>query len=294
MTDNTNTNTNTTNNALNFGFGNAKLSLAISHFSLPSGHTCPFAKDCLSKADKVTGKITDGKNCKFRCFSASQECTYPPTRKQRWNNFEKLIEADTTKKMAMLIQDSLPKEFTTIRVHIAGDFFNEKYFLAWLNVAYNNPQKTFYGYTKALPFLVKYKDVLPYNFRFTASKGGTHDHLIKQYNLRYAEVVYSLFEAKYKGLEIDHNDSCAIVGTNNFALLLHNVQPSGSDAAEAWQKLKNAGIGGYNEKRQRFGDINKPSQPKWQIYVSISKSGKIILNKDNNKDKVKNENPTYA
>lgn len=277
-------------NKLIFGNGNAKLSLAISHFSIPSGFSCPFAKACLSKADRITGNITDGKQCQFRCFSASQECTYPALRKQRWNNYDKLIEADTTKKMAMLIQDSLPKEpNATIRVHISGDFFNEKYFLAWLNVAYNNPQKTFYGYTKALPFLVKYKDVLPYNFRFTASKGGTHDHLIKQYNLRYAEVVYSLWEAKYKGLEIDHNDNCAIVGTKSFGLLLHNVQPANSDAAEAWQKLKNAGIGGYNDKRQRFGEV-KTIKPKWQIYVSISKGGKIILNKENQN---KNEK-TYA
>ena len=29
--------------------------------SLPSGYTCPFAVDCLSKADRITGKITDGK-----------------------------------------------------------------------------------------------------------------------------------------------------------------------------------------------------------------------------------------
>ena len=32
--------------------------------NLPSGHSCPFASDCLSKADRVTGKITDGKEIK--------------------------------------------------------------------------------------------------------------------------------------------------------------------------------------------------------------------------------------
>ena len=31
-------------------------------FSLPSGYSCPGASECLSKADKDTGKITDGKD----------------------------------------------------------------------------------------------------------------------------------------------------------------------------------------------------------------------------------------
>jgi hypothetical protein len=257
-----------TMNKLIFGNGNAKLTKAISHFSIPAGWTCPFAKECLSKADKITGKISDGKYCQFRCFSASQECTYPNTRKQRWNNLEKLVEAGTSHKMAKLIQASIPSDAQTIRCHISGDFFNERYFLAWLNVAFNNPTKLFYGYTKALPWLVKYKDIMPKNFRFTASLGGTHDHLIKKHNLRCVQVVYSLWEAKYLGLEIDHNDNCAMVGTNNFALLLHNVQPSNSDASDAWERIKNSGIGGYNEKRQRMFTPKKESV--FRMFINIS------------------------
>ena len=68
---------------------------SIYSFSLPSGHTCPFANDCLSKADRVTGKITDGKNTKYRCFSASDEARSPQARKQRWHNFDILRKQDT-------------------------------------------------------------------------------------------------------------------------------------------------------------------------------------------------------
>ena len=53
----------------------------IYSFSLPSGHTCPFALDCLSKADRITGKITDGLNTLFRCFQASIEAISPTARK---------------------------------------------------------------------------------------------------------------------------------------------------------------------------------------------------------------------
>jgi hypothetical protein len=271
------------NNTLDFAIGNAKLDKSIATFSLPAGYTCPFAKLCLSKANRNTGEITDGKHCQFRCFSASQECTYPSVRNQRWRNLDKLNEADTSFKMSKLIQSSLPVGLSTIRPHVSGDFFNEKYFIAWLNVALNNPTKLFYGYTKALPFLIKYKDVIPANFRFTASVGGTHDYLIKQHSLRYVQVVYSLWEAKYLRLEIDHKDNCAMVGTNNFALLIHGVQPAKSDAAIAWEKLMKSGIGGYNDKRQRFGNMNKPEIPKWITYVSVSDNGKVILNNQNKK-----------
>ncbi len=218
---------------LKFGFGNAKLSTAIATFSLPAGHSCPFALECLSKADKVTGKIIDGAHCKFRCFAASQECAYPNVRTQRWNNFEAL-KGLTVEKMTALIQSSLPQGYAYVRVHVSGDFFNEKYFVAWVNIAMNNPLTTFYGYTKCLPFLVKYAKVIPRNFRFTASRGGKCDQLIAKHKLRSAEVVFSVKEAAKKGLEIDHDDTHAITGEKSFALLIHGTQPAGTEASKAW------------------------------------------------------------
>jgi hypothetical protein len=239
-------------NKLKFGFGNSKISKSIATFSLPAGHTCPFAKECFSKANRLTGKLIDGKHCQFRCFAASQECTYPSVRKQRWYNFELLKEKKTVEGMGKLIQSSIPRNVNFIRIHVSGDYFSETYFLAWLNVALNNPEMTFYGYTKALPHFVKYRKDIPSNFRLTASKGGTHDHLIKQYKLKSAEVVFSLEEAKDKGLRIDHDDGLAMYSDKSFALLLHGPQPQKSKASAAWQKLIKAGIGGYNENRPRF------------------------------------------
>lgn len=234
-----------TNNHLRFSAGNAKLSLGIGTFSLPAGHSCPFAKDCFSKADRLTGRITDGKHCQFRCFAATQEARHPSVRSSRWKNFDALktlsVEAMTAK-----IQQSLPKGYAYIRVHVSGDFFNEKYFIAWLNVALNNPLVTFYGYTKATPFLVKYKAYIPRNFRFTASKGGTCDNLIAKHKLRSAEVFFSVKEANDKGMAIDHDDSLAITAEKSFGLLLHGTQPAKSKAGAAWEKIKKT-VGGYTE-----------------------------------------------
>lgn len=258
-----------TNTTLKFGSGNAKLSTGIATFSLPAGHSCPFAKECLSKANRLTGKIIDGQHCKFRCFAASQECAYPSVRKSRWFNFDAL-RGLTEGRMTDLLHRSVPKGHGFVRVHVSGDFFSEKYFISWLNVALNNPLITFYGYTKALPFLVKFKDYIPRNFRFTASRGGTCDSLIGKHKLRSAEVVFSVKEAEQKGLEIDHDDSHAITGEKSFALLIHGTQPAGTEASKAWEKVKKT-IGGYSEGGKRS---KMAGEKKAVVFVSV-KDGKV-------------------
>ena len=257
---------------LKFGSGNAKLSTAIATFSLPAGHSCPFAKECLSKADKITGKIIDGKHCKFRCFAASQEALYPSVRKARWHNLDVIKNAGSVEKITRLIQTALPSGFAYVRTHVSGDFFNEKYFMAWLNIALNNPLVTFYGYTKATPFLVEFRKYIPRNFRFTASKGGTCDSLIGKHKLRSAEVVFSVKEAEKKGLEIDHDDSHAITAEKSFALLLHGTQPAGTEAGAAWQKIKTT-IGGYGKGSDRYKMISKKEPV---IYMTV-KAGEVTL-----------------
>lgn len=234
-------------NKLSVGSGNAKLNVGTMTVSLPAGYSCPFAKNCLSKANRLTGKIKDGPHATFRCFAASEEAPFTSVRNSRWKNYDALKKENTSEKMALLIQKSLLPGLTLCRVHPSGDFFNEKYFLAWLNVAYNNPHIIFYGYTKAIIYLIKYKKVIPSNFRFTASFGGTHDHLIKRNKLKSAEVVFSPEEAYKKKLEIDHDDSLAIYSPSSFSLLIHGTQPMGSFAASAKNALTNRGIFGYGK-----------------------------------------------
>ena len=165
---------------LRFTFENAKLK-GIWHYSLPSGHTCPGAKSCLTLADRETGKITDkqtpvdGKT--FRCYAAMDEARRPNVRKTRWDNFDLLKAAKTTKNMAALIIKSIQasglRRGGTLRVHIGGDYFSQVYFNAWMMAARFFPQITFYSYTKSVKFLVDAD--LPENFVFTCSRGGKYD-----------------------------------------------------------------------------------------------------------------------
>jgi hypothetical protein len=238
-------------NLLKFSKGNAKLDKTIYSLSLPSGFSCPFASECLSKANRQTGKLTEGKDTKYQCFSATQENMFPRTRRQRWHNFDLLRKLDTFG-MANLIQMSLPLKSKIIRLHVAGDFFSQYYFDAWLNVTQWNTDIIFYTYTKSIRYWVNRLDEMPDNFRITASIGGREDHLIKEHNLKYAVVVYSLEEAERKELEIDHDDSHAYMKSKKpFALLIHGTQPAGTEASKALSRNKKNGIMGYSRKKGR-------------------------------------------
>lgn len=236
---------------LKFSRGNAKLGKNIYTFSLPSGFSCPNAYECLSKADRASGKIKDGPHTRFRCFSASQEAIYGNTRRQRWHNFEAL-KGLTVSEMYGLISESIPPKANMIRIHVGGDFFSQSYFDAWLSVAEDKPDVTFYGYTKSLPYWVARLDHIPHNFILTASRGGRRDGLIDLHGLREARVVFSEKEATDLGLPIDHDDSHAYTHGGSFALLIHGTQPKGSEAGKAKAALN--GVGSYG--RGVKGDSN--------------------------------------
>lgn len=221
----------------------------IYSFDLISGWSCPFANQCLSKVHIINGrkKIRDGKNTKFRCFSASQEALYNNVYNRRMENYTFLKQyKNDSGSMAIMLTHALPKNAGIVRIHVAGDFFNENYFYAWLTIAEACPDILFYAYTKSLPYWINYRKYgsIPENFILTASRGGQCDNLIKKHRLREAIVVFSEKEAKSLGLEIDHDDSHAADWSKkkqSFALLLHGIQPAGSQAASALRDLKGKG-----------------------------------------------------
>jgi len=225
----------------------------IYSLDLLSGYSCPYAEKCLSKAvvqPDGKRKIKDGKKTEFRCFSASQEVQYTNVYNSRKHNFD-LLRNLRYNDMYELINSSLPKNAGIVRIHVAGDFFNDEYMHAWYTVALNNPRTLFYAYTKSLRFWLSVNEFpILHNFVLTASYGGRDDHMIDQFNLRSAKVVFSEAEAEELGLAIDHDDSHAAkpsLRDNSFALLIHGTQPAGSEASTALKKLK--GKGSYSRKK---------------------------------------------
>ena len=242
---------------LTFGRGNAKLDALetkfkrqVWTFSLLSGWTCPYAKDCFSKAVLgPNGKYTivDGPLTEFRCFSASQEALFPNVFKSRQANGEVVKLAATSVADATdAILENIPKKAGIIRIHVGGDFQTKAYFQSWIGAATKRQDLLFYAYTKSLPFWVLLRDSIPDNFLLTASYGGYRDELIEKHDLRYSKVVYSKYAARKLKLPIDHDDSHAAdpkKRDKSFALLIHGAQPAGSEASKAVRKLN--GVGAY-------------------------------------------------
>ena len=218
-------------------------------FDLLSGYACPFAVACLSKAvpDKRSGKrtILDGKWNEYRCFSASQEVVFSNTYALRKGNFDFLRRLNR-RQIATALQDALPSNLGGGRLHVGGDLFKPQYLQAWIDVAQANPSRLFYAYTKSLKYWVANRALLEQtpNLVLTASYGGRDDALIDEHGLRSVRVVYTEQEASDQGLPIDHDDSHAADPTQrdqSFALLIHGVQPKGSEAAKAKQALNGKG-----------------------------------------------------
>ena len=224
------------NKTLTFSVGNTKIlelahskgltSKQVTSFDLPAGYTCPMADVCQSFADRENGKITDGDNCKFRCYAASMEARYTATRKAHWRNFEALRKLKTTDAMVKLIVSSMPENVKIIRIHASGDYFSKRYFQAWVKVAELYPDVKFFGYTKILPYVNATK---PDNFRLIYSYGGKMDS--KKTCEPTAYVVKNIAEAIERGLHpacIDDpsDDFDFIMSGKTFALCLHGTQPA--------------------------------------------------------------------
>ena len=200
---------------------------------LQAGVSCPFARDCKSQVIETPNglRIQDGRYTQFRCYAASGEVLFTPAYRVHRNNYLAIKQAKSVKRIKKLILDSLPHDAGIIRLHSSGDFFSKNYFKAVLEVCQETPHIRWYGYTKALPYLVQY--TLPKNLRLVASYGGKCDSYIEEYKLVSCKVVYSKNEAKKAKLSLDTNDFLCYNARKSFGVLIHGTQPQGSLAAAA-------------------------------------------------------------
>lgn len=224
--------------------------LNVVYIGLPAGYTCPFADKCKTFAHRKGKEFPlqpgQDKPLKIkqqgdiRCFAASREAQYKELRNLRWRNRDllKKFEGDPEGMVDLILRsldfyERTKKKIRLFRIHDSGDFFSQEYFDAWVKVAQTRPDILFYAYTTSLPFWVQRMQDLPKNLRLIASKGGKADDLIDKHDLRQAIVVTDAGEAIKKRLRIDVNEFLAIFSDQDFALLVHNTQAKGSEAARA-------------------------------------------------------------
>jgi hypothetical protein len=161
--------------------------------------------------------MTNGPKQTFKCYAAVSE-RYPSVRARYWCNFD-AVRGKSAGEVASVISECFPKKAKRVRVHTAGDFFSEQYFLGWMEFARSMPDVQFWAFTKSLPFWISNMASVPENMELQASYGGRWDSMIEQNNLKFARVVWSREEAEKLGLEIDMDDSRAARRGGSFALL---------------------------------------------------------------------------
>ena len=179
----------------------------VYEWNLPTGTTCPFAMECKVTVDRLTGKFDIDKG-QYRCYAASAE-RFPGVRNSRWQNFESVKNN---------IKPIIPNKCKSIRIHSSGDFFNQKYFDMWLEIAKENANVEMWAYTKSLNYWVNRINEIPNNLILTASYGGKLDYLIDEFNLKNVKVYKSADDVD-DNRPIDFNDDYARMPNINFALL---------------------------------------------------------------------------
>ena len=193
-------------------------------WSIPSGTTCIGAEQCLTTRDRFSGELIHGPKQTFVCYSANME-RFPSVRERYWTNYE-AVKGKTADEVCAVLDRYFPKKASLVRIHSAGDFFSEQYFLGWMKFANSKPTVRFWAFTKSLPLWIKNIQSVPANVEMQASYGGKWDNLISAHNLKYARVVWSTDEAEMLGLKIDTDDKLAAYAGPSFALLENFSKPA--------------------------------------------------------------------
>ncbi|MEB3320399.1 MAG: hypothetical protein VKI63_05620 [Cyanobium sp.] len=226
-----------------FTHGNSKLPNSTMVLSFPAGHTCPGAKDCLTRVARHGGPAWTAPDLQFACYAASQERYRATVRNLRWRNFDLLAPLNYGAIWRHLATAAFQQQRSytrRIRFFESGDAWSRDMAHAVVLFAETVRPMVVYLYTKALPFWIGLS--IPDNLRITASWGGRHDELIPGHFPRSARVVQDVSTARSLGLPLDFDDSFAYAEKPvHFAHLVHGWQPAGSPAAKAINTRRSAG-----------------------------------------------------
>lgn len=129
--------------------------------------------------------------CAQFCYARNGTFKFPTAKKAHARNLVMALDnLDGWK--ADMIQELRHKRYRGgkyVRIHDAGDFYNEEYLRAWIEIAESIPDVTFYAYTKEVSLFKRVAvGLAPANFKWLYSLGGLEDHLVDREVDRHAEV----------------------------------------------------------------------------------------------------------
>lgn len=129
-------------------------------WNIPAIKTCPYATEA----------------CKIACYAKTAETVYPEVLPSRMRNFEASKKSDFVERMVatikymMLAPSYANAREVRFRIHEAGDFYNQTYTDAWLEImetVRDIKNLVFLAYTKSFKYFDGVK--LPSNFQLLAS-----------------------------------------------------------------------------------------------------------------------------
>jgi hypothetical protein len=202
----------------------AKSNVRAYNFGIPAYRdakgfaTCPFAGKCAKGCYAQAGAYKFSNVAKAFQARLDMIRTAP-------QDFFKQILAELDRKRA-----------ERLRVHDSGDFFNPEYLQLWLDIATARPKVKFYAYTKSVAWVkaAQAAGLVPANFTFVFSYGGTQDALIDKAKDRHSWVFSSneAMEAAGYADTTETDDNAADLAQRKIGLVYHGTKKLSNTAWE--------------------------------------------------------------
>ena len=175
----------------------------VFNFTLPALETCPNAGACAKGCYAMQGAY-------------------------RWSNVYKKHKANLlrTKQPEFegeIITEVRKKRVNRVRIHDAGDFYDEAYLTKWVNIANACPDVEFYAYTKMVEMFKTCHYRWPDNLTIIFSYGGKQDNLIDQSRDRHSQVFACKEDLEAAGyIDASKDDSMALCKHNHRVGLVYH------------------------------------------------------------------------
>jgi len=145
------------------------------------------------------GRLADGRTfntcpsagiCAQACYARHGTYTWPVVRAKHQANLMFVMDDLPAWETAMVAELGAPNfHGAWIRIHDAGDFFDDAYLLAWLRICRARPDVNFYAYTKEVDRFRRLTEPNPpANFLWVYSYGGTQDAALNPATDRVADM----------------------------------------------------------------------------------------------------------
>lgn len=112
--------------------GNKKLGKLIHHWSIPSAlkHICVGATAI----------------CMLLCYAAKKRYSFGTVKESLEKKYQLSLNPDFESRMIADVKESYAR---IVRIHASGEFYSAEYATKWLNIVKNNPNVTFFAYTRS-------------------------------------------------------------------------------------------------------------------------------------------------